>query len=1364
MKRNIFRIALLAIFSNWVCSTVINAQSGTQNLDNLKNIVPPSPNSSALGKYADWPVSLYTGIPNMTIPIYEMHGRTINVPISLSYHSSGIKVGETASWVGLGWVLEAGGVITRSVKGLPDDDYYDGYLVNRNSYNNHGDMSSGTNPANLDSTYTVKAAIGSTDSEPDLYMFNAMGRSFKFYFSGDGTILTQPYSKIKINCNWQDSTWKVILEDGTILNFGSTNFIETTNTSRFSFATGGSGTSTFISSWYLKSVIGTSNEIINFSYSTYSITQRVYSSKASYMANDPGPTVTPSCAGLCAGASLIDKSRNEVQTVASLLLNKIENDWCRLDFISDTTERKDLQGGRSLASIKVFSKYKNDFIAQYKFNYHFTEAVESGSSTDYNRFRLRLDSLKQISPVNSVVNYTWKFDYNSQNLPSRSSYAQDHFGYFNGATGNTTLLPEIITPLAHHDHGFGPDHYTTGDRSANGNLMQAEMLTKITYPTGGYTDFEYEPNHYLNTEEALVSGTIDQQVEAYTGINPFVFLKTDTLFIKRKQYVKILTSAYISTSFLQDHPNPNIHVDIKTLSGTSIGGAAMVNNQDLVAYNFLDSGTYLYQTRVTGVTSSDFVVSADYLRLNSTVSYKRGLGIQPVQKLVGGLRIKSQKAYDGISSIPQQINYQYSFPLVIAPIDTINSYLTTLFDELKQETTTYTCEYAGDLGHICYQEYLVRHCSTKEGLGSIQGGPIGYGEVKVLYGSNGENGYTISKYNNENEDEGINEAKSFPYPPVCSSDWRRGLLLEQSTYTSNNKLANKVSNSYQFISKNSIFAFKAGVLYQKHSILVGYTARSDVSRVDIKIKTEAIQQLTSKEVIYNLQTTDSLFTITNYYFDNTNSLSPTRTQTINSKGDTIKVITRTPLEKSDINASTTLTSTASAAIDTMLARNIISPVLQQEKYISNVLQSRSLTNYKNWTFKLLKPENVQLQTKSNPSETRVMFAKYDTSGNLIEQRKSNDVYHSYIWDYKINYPVAECINADSASIAYTSFESDGKGGWTFSGSPTSTYLSPSGKNSYSLSAGNITRAGLNTSGSYIVSYWSKNGQQTVSNTGAVATGRTVGLWTYYEHPVSSPSGGTITVSGSGSIDELRLYLKGSLMTTYTYDPLIGMTSQCDPNNRITYYEYDNFGRLSIIRNQDRSIVKRICYNFAGQVENCSGGLFINTSKSGSLFRNNCGSGYIGSSVTYTVPEGSYSSTTSQSAADQLAQDDVNTNSQSYANANGTCTSCTGSFTVGSGWSNYYQSITPNSSTVSITIIMAAQSSSSFNNISSGGVIIGSINSCIRPSVDRSYSCIESGRLWSITIYTSGQVRLTRTGGAALPNPGSAFTLAGSYSL
>ena len=86
----------------------------------LPEVIPPSPTAASLGEYGDIPVSTYTGIPNISIPLYQIQSRDLSLPISLSYHAGGVKVEEEASWVGLGWSLNAGGVITRSIRGLDD--------------------------------------------------------------------------------------------------------------------------------------------------------------------------------------------------------------------------------------------------------------------------------------------------------------------------------------------------------------------------------------------------------------------------------------------------------------------------------------------------------------------------------------------------------------------------------------------------------------------------------------------------------------------------------------------------------------------------------------------------------------------------------------------------------------------------------------------------------------------------------------------------------------------------------------------------------------------------------------------------------------------------------------------------------------------------------------------------------------------------------------------------------------------------------------------------------------------------------------------------------------------------------------------
>ena len=88
----------------------------------VSHVLPPSPNAASISRYVDIPVSLYTGIPNISIPVYNLdNGASHQLPITLNYHASGIKVDDIASWVGTGWSLDCGGVIARTMHGLPDE-------------------------------------------------------------------------------------------------------------------------------------------------------------------------------------------------------------------------------------------------------------------------------------------------------------------------------------------------------------------------------------------------------------------------------------------------------------------------------------------------------------------------------------------------------------------------------------------------------------------------------------------------------------------------------------------------------------------------------------------------------------------------------------------------------------------------------------------------------------------------------------------------------------------------------------------------------------------------------------------------------------------------------------------------------------------------------------------------------------------------------------------------------------------------------------------------------------------------------------------------------------------------------------------
>jgi YD repeat-containing protein len=88
-------------------------------------------------------------------------------------------------------------------------------------------------------------------------------------------------------------------------------------------------------------------------------------------------------------------------------------------------------------------------------------------------------------------------------------------------------------------------------------------------------------------------------------------------------------------------------------------------------------------------------------------------------------------------------------------------------------------------------------------------------------------------------------------------------------------------------------------------------------------------------------------------------------------------------------------------------------------------------------------------------------------------------------------------------------------------------------------------------------------------------------WKYFEHRLASGIT-SVTVSGSVTIDGLRLYPSDAQMTSYTYSPLVGMTSSADAGSHISYYLYDALGRMTAIKDQDGNVIKTIQYHYKGQ--------------------------------------------------------------------------------------------------------------------------------------------------------------------------------------
>jgi YD repeat-containing protein len=335
----------------------------------------------------------------------------------------------------------------------------------------------------------------------------------------------------------------------------------------------------------------------------------------------------------------------------------------------------------------------------------------------------------------------------------------------------------------------------------------------------------------------------------------------------------------------------------------------------------------------------------------------------------------------------------------------------------------------------------------------------------------------------------------------------------------------------------------------------------------------------------------------------------TRAYTFDSKGDTLVTKIKYPQDYIPTDS----TYTGNTILDSMIGRNMVSETIEKQDsfyysgsstgYITgaqlSLFRISSGSSYNtivpDRTYKLavnspvtnFQPFAISGNTTTLDSRYRQMvsFDQYDGYNNLQQYTPVDQNSVSFVWDYSHIYPIAQVKNAALADVAATSFEADGTGNWSYTGSSTADTTAITGSFSYNLgqTGGNITKSGLTSGTTYVLSYWTKNSSPfSISGTvsGYPIQGKTIRGWTYYEHKLTGQT--ALTISGTGYIDELRLYPATAQMTTYTYSPLVGTTTACDVDNKVTYYFYDAYQRLIRIKDQDGNIIRTIQYHYANQ--------------------------------------------------------------------------------------------------------------------------------------------------------------------------------------
>ena len=126
----------------------------------LGDVQVASPEVASLAKFSEARNSHFTGAAGVSVPIEILEEGNLQVPISVNYHASGIRVGEVASRVGMGWALSATGIVSRTVLGI-EDEATNGYLNTDYNYN-------------LNSVIN-NVSVGDADGEPDLWSYSLPG-------------------------------------------------------------------------------------------------------------------------------------------------------------------------------------------------------------------------------------------------------------------------------------------------------------------------------------------------------------------------------------------------------------------------------------------------------------------------------------------------------------------------------------------------------------------------------------------------------------------------------------------------------------------------------------------------------------------------------------------------------------------------------------------------------------------------------------------------------------------------------------------------------------------------------------------------------------------------------------------------------------------------------------------------------------------------------------------------------------------------------------------------------------------------------------------------------------------------------------
>lgn len=468
-------------------------------------LVSPTPEAAAFLQRGVYSASVSTGLPDITFPIYEIRTQELSLPIALSYLSGGIRVTDESGSVGLGWMLDAGGVVNRFVQDLPDQA--DPALPTAEA------IRSGNDYASLSRLFPITGGgFCKTDKVRDRYEYSFNGHHGTFYLPRGNEVLQVPYTENRIDrISTADGAsckgFIITTADGVSYHFQEPERVKAVSivfdaVSRVTYAT--SEEQTYDACWYLSKITSVNHtDSIVFSYLTDSNRYKDYSVK--HVCTELKQHLAPT-------ASWSYQCHANIRQVSDTpLLHEIRFNGGKVTFTYQD-DRRDSRKYR-LTGVEVRNG-QDSVLRRISFSHSYfggdklrldRMTCSGRDGTIYDRYSFAYYNPATYIPTSAI----WSEQYAviGESLPL---FSQDRCGYYNGKI-NKSLLTGLPA-----DEMQGNRY--EADRSFSFPAALTHSLKSVTCLNGTKTEFTYdaEPGDWSRTPALRIKEiqTVDPTVDA----------------------------------------------------------------------------------------------------------------------------------------------------------------------------------------------------------------------------------------------------------------------------------------------------------------------------------------------------------------------------------------------------------------------------------------------------------------------------------------------------------------------------------------------------------------------------------------------------------------------------------------------------------------------------------------------------------------------------------------------------------------------------------------------------------------------------------------------------------------------------------